>query len=290
MTSQTSTEQLSENEGALEQKIPVASEIIAGRTGRTQEVDPASKIIARELVDLEILYFLSLGPKSGYELKKNLMRTFSLNLSYGTLYPHLHALEKEDLIAGSWKVQDENQPLRKRVYGLTPQGTERLGRSITTLSKIALTIQFNTSKVNLNPKTPGEIERTAKITETAKELFTVQGYTAVIGAKLKGASGIEHTTDVAATNGAGKDRVLIKISTENTIADILRTSVMSSDLKATETMIIATGEITEEAIRLAKSCGITLYSCRDEAEVAANLTPDLVAKRSTQKDAPKVVA
>ncbi len=290
MISQTSTEQLSENAGSLEQKIPVASETLAGRSSRTQEVDPASKIIARELVDLEILYFLSLGPKSGYELKKNLMKTFGLNLSYGTLYPHLHALEKADLIAGSWKVQDENQPLRKRVYGLTSQGIERLGRSITTLSKIALTIQFNTSKLNLNPKTPGEIERTAKITETAKELFTVQGYTAVIGAKLKGASGIEHTTDVAATNGAGKERVLIKISTGSTIADILRTSVMSSDLKATETIIIATGETTEEAIRLAKSCGITLYSCRDEAEVAANLTPDLVAKRSSEKAQPKVVA
>ncbi len=290
MISQTSTEQLSENEGSLEQKIPVASETLAGRSSRTQEVDPASKIIARELVDLEILYFLSLGPKSGYELKKNLMKIFGLNLSYGTLYPHLHALEKADLIAGSWKVQDENQPLRKRVYGLTSQGIERLGRSITTLSKIALTIQFNTSKLNLNPKTPGEIERTAKITETAKELFTVQGYTAVIGAKLKGASGIEHTTDVAATNGAGKERVLIKISTGSTIADILRTSVMSSDLKATETIIIATGETTEEAIRLAKSCGITLYSCRDEAEVAANLTPDLVAKRSSEKAQPKVVA
>jgi DNA-binding PadR family transcriptional regulator len=285
MTPQSGTEQLSEQESGLDQEEIKSS---ASQSVSSETIDLSSKLITRELVDLEILYFLSLGPKSGYELKKNLMKSFNLNLSYGTLYPHLHMLEKSDLICGSWKVQDENQPLRKRVYVLTELGIERLGRSITTLSKIALTMQFNSAKIELNPKTSEEKERNVPINETAKELFTVQGYTAVVGARIKGASGIEHTTDVAATNG--KDRVLIKVSSEGSISDVLRTSVMSSDLRATETIIIATCSISEETLRLAKTCGITMYSCKDATEVASKLTPDLVARKSGQTGTEKVTA
>jgi DNA-binding PadR family transcriptional regulator len=206
------------------------------------------------------------------------MKSFRLNLSYGTLYPHLHALEKSDMICGSWKIQDETQPLRKRMYALTDLGTERLKDSISALAKVSLTLQFTSLNLDLNPKI-AESETNRKIIETAKELFSVQGYTAVIGAKIKGSSGFEHATDVAATKSSGKERVLIKLSDGNTLFDILRTCVMASDLKATETIIISTMQLSEEAFRLAKSCGVTMYWCKDAAEVASKLTPDLVAKK-----------
>jgi DNA-binding PadR family transcriptional regulator len=287
MISQTSAEQLSKD-SLLEQKLHGSPD--ATQTAR-EVIDPASKVVARELVDLEILYFLNLGPKSGYELKKNLMKSFNLNLSYGTLYPHLHALEKADFICGSWKVQDESQPLRKRVYKLTDGGSERLARSITTLSKIALTMQFNSLHMVLNSKPSHDVEETQKMTETAKELFTVQGYTAVMGAKIRSASGVEHVADVAATNAGGKERVLIKITTEpSLVAEVLKTSVMASDLRATDTIVIATHETTDEVEKLAKSCGVKIYSCKDAAEVASKLTPDLVAKKTSQAEAPKAPA
>jgi DNA-binding PadR family transcriptional regulator len=273
--SQIKIEQVSDHETALDQTIQVTPK---SQLKRDDTLDQSSKLIVRELVDLEILYFLSLGPKSGYELKKNLMKCFRLNLSYGTLYPHLHALEKSDLICGSWKMQDENQPLRKRMYGLTELGTQRLQESIRALSKVALTLQFNSVNLDLNPKV-AEDETTKKIIDTARELFSVQGYTSVVGAKIKGSSGTDHATDVAATKNSGKERILIKLSTDGSIGDILRTFVMSGDLKATETIIISTAPISEEAQRLAKSFEITTYSCKDATEVASKLTPVLVEKR-----------
>ncbi|MCL4519557.1 MAG: PadR family transcriptional regulator, partial [Thaumarchaeota archaeon] len=49
----------------------------------------SSNPISRQLVDIEILYLLKSGSMSGYELRKRLQRSFSINVSYGTLYPHL---------------------------------------------------------------------------------------------------------------------------------------------------------------------------------------------------------
>jgi DNA-binding PadR family transcriptional regulator len=287
MISETKIEQLSEKPQEIleDARAPATSRQPTVR----EDVSPSSKIIAREIVDLEILYFLSLGPKSGYELKKNLMKSFRLNLSYGTLYPHLHALEKADLIAGSWKMQNDSEPLRKRMYALTDSGTVWLNDSIATLSKIALTMQFILSKLSFSPTQESPLSK--EMIETAKEIYKVQGYTAVVGAKLKGASGIEHSTDVAATRGGGKERILIKLSNKgDTVDDVLRTCVVSNDLHATETIMICTCEIADEVTRLAKSCGITLYSCKDAAEVATKLTADLVAKQAAKPQLQQVPA
>jgi hypothetical protein len=139
-------------------------------------------------------------------------------------------------------------------------------------------MQFNSIGLNLSTKSTVD-DNTKKIIDTAKELFAVQGYTSVTGAKIKGSSGIEHVADVAATKNSGRERVLIKLTSEGSISDILRTSVVASDLKATETIIISTAELSEEAQKLAKSCEITCYWCKDATEVATKLTPDLVSKR-----------
>jgi len=59
--------------------------------------------VAKQLMDVEILYLLTFSPKSGYELRKLLSSWFKINVSYGTLYPHLHALEKSGLVTGAWQ-------------------------------------------------------------------------------------------------------------------------------------------------------------------------------------------
>ena len=88
-------------------------ESTAGELANTSDED--TKSIPRQLVDIEILYLLSFGPKRGYQLRKNLYTSFRLNLSYGTLYPHLHSLDEADLISGMWKHPSENAPMKKKM-------------------------------------------------------------------------------------------------------------------------------------------------------------------------------
>ena len=72
-----------------------------------------------------ILGFLSLGPRSGYDIKTVVDRStrFFWAASYGQIYPELRRLEEEGLVEG------EDQPnggRSRRVYRLTPAGREAL--------------------------------------------------------------------------------------------------------------------------------------------------------------------
>ncbi len=69
-----------------------------------------------------ILALLAERPMHGYELARTLEErsTGALALGQGVLYPALHRLERDGLIAGAWHAAP-NGPER-RVYRLTPQG------------------------------------------------------------------------------------------------------------------------------------------------------------------------
>jgi transcriptional regulator len=77
-------------------------------------------------LDMLILQTLQWGPRHGYGLSQSI-RTNSgeiLKVDTGSLYPALHRLEKQKLIAAEWKVSENNQ--RTRVYRLTVKGKKQL--------------------------------------------------------------------------------------------------------------------------------------------------------------------
>jgi PadR family transcriptional regulator len=82
-------------------------------------------------LDLLILQTLQWGPQHGYgisqAIRANSMDAFQVDT--GSLYPALHRLARQKLIAASWKTSDNRQ--RIRVYRLTKKGREKLasGRS-----------------------------------------------------------------------------------------------------------------------------------------------------------------
>jgi PadR family transcriptional regulator PadR len=82
-------------------------------------------------LDLLILQTLQWGPQHGYgisqAIRANSMDAFQVDT--GSLYPALHRLARQKLIAPSWKTSDNRQ--RIRVYRLTKKGREELasGRS-----------------------------------------------------------------------------------------------------------------------------------------------------------------
>jgi PadR family transcriptional regulator len=77
-------------------------------------------------LDLLILQTLQWGPRHGYGITQAI-RTRSgdiLQVDTGSLYPALHRLERQDLVAAEWSVSENRQ--RVRVYRLTAAGKRQL--------------------------------------------------------------------------------------------------------------------------------------------------------------------
>lgn len=75
-----------------------------------------------------LLSILLDGETYGYRIIKQ-MKALSggrLEWSFGMLYPVLHRLEKDDLIASSWKSSDKERP--RKYYRLTDAGRRELER------------------------------------------------------------------------------------------------------------------------------------------------------------------
>lgn len=66
------------------------------------------------------------GPVNGYEIAKSIERLSDsvLEVDHGSLYPALHRLEKNGLIAGQWEISSTNR--RARYYRLTAAGKRQL--------------------------------------------------------------------------------------------------------------------------------------------------------------------
>jgi PadR family transcriptional regulator PadR len=78
-------------------------------------------------LDLLILAVLAGGPAHGYALIETLrQRSCGLfDLPEGTVYPALHRLEEQGLLASRWSNEGAR---RRRVYQLTPKGLQALTR------------------------------------------------------------------------------------------------------------------------------------------------------------------
>jgi PadR family transcriptional regulator PadR len=77
-------------------------------------------------LDLLILQTLQWGPQHGYNIAQAIRANSSdvLQVDTGSLYPALHRLERQKLIAASWKMSENKQ--RTRVYRLTAAGRRQL--------------------------------------------------------------------------------------------------------------------------------------------------------------------
>src|ERR1700685_1931190 len=78
-------------------------------------------------LDLLILQTLRWGAQHGYGTALAIRANSGdiLQVDTGSLYPALHRLERQKLVAAEWKLSENNQ--RVRVYRLTVAGAYRLG-------------------------------------------------------------------------------------------------------------------------------------------------------------------
>jgi len=86
--------------------------------------DPASLLPGT--LDLLILKAVSLGPRHGYGvlLRIEQISDLALVIEQGALYPALHRLEHQGLLASAWGVSENNR--RAKYYRLTGAGRRRL--------------------------------------------------------------------------------------------------------------------------------------------------------------------
>jgi len=78
-------------------------------------------------LDLLLLSILQGGPAHGYAILCTLRERSggTFDLPEGTVYPALHRLEHQGLLASEWR---EDLPHRRRMYRLTPAGQAELAR------------------------------------------------------------------------------------------------------------------------------------------------------------------
>ncbi len=77
-------------------------------------------------LSLLILATLQDGPAHGYALARTIERRTenALQLREGTLYPALHALERDDLISSAWETPPNGR--ERKTYTLTESGRKKL--------------------------------------------------------------------------------------------------------------------------------------------------------------------
>jgi PadR family transcriptional regulator, regulatory protein PadR len=75
-----------------------------------------------------VLAVLRDTPLHGYGIAREINRRSgqALRFKQGTLYPALHALERDGLIAGDWEIEGGERP--RRVYHITEAGIAELSR------------------------------------------------------------------------------------------------------------------------------------------------------------------
>ena len=95
-----------------------------------------------------VLLVLNEGPRHGYEIAQYIESSSNgrFSLSFGSLYPILHRLEKEGLVQSSWERGDSGK--EKKIYRLTAKGKDRRREDILSFQSVYKAVK-NISGANI---------------------------------------------------------------------------------------------------------------------------------------------
>jgi DNA-binding PadR family transcriptional regulator len=119
--------------------------------------------LMRGLLDLVILQFLNTKPMHGYSIITSIRKNFGVYFGPSTIYPLLGVLEEKGYIKSEWDINSERP---KKVYALTPDGTNLLNGTEESLNHICrklISIGLNRipiSNERCNPKPTVDITTT----------------------------------------------------------------------------------------------------------------------------------
>src|SRR4051812_19676531 len=91
-------------------------------------------------LDLLILKILAVESLNGWSIGLRLTQVSNdvLQVSHGSLYPALHKLEQDGLIAGEWRASENNR--RAKFYALTRSGRRHLLKETANWDRISAAI------------------------------------------------------------------------------------------------------------------------------------------------------
>ena len=98
--------------------------------------DTAQRDLFPGALEMMILRTLKRQPLHGYALVQHIKRSSNdlLQIEEGSLYPALQRLLKEELVRAEWGISSTNR--RVRVYTLTPAGSKRLAREVSSFERM----------------------------------------------------------------------------------------------------------------------------------------------------------
>jgi len=88
-------------------------------------------------LDMMILKTLARGSMHGYGIAQSIQRASEevLRVEEGSLYPALHRLELDGILAAEWGLSENNR--RAKYYRLTPEGRKRLATETSKWKRLA---------------------------------------------------------------------------------------------------------------------------------------------------------
>ena len=103
--------------------------------------------LAKGLLDLIVLQFLSTQPMHGYQIITKIRKSFGVYFGPSTIYPLLATLEKKGYVNSEWNMNNERP---RKVYKLTNEGHTMLNFTENSLNLLCQKIGTNgTPKMNV---------------------------------------------------------------------------------------------------------------------------------------------
>jgi PadR family transcriptional regulator PadR len=98
--------------------------------------------LAKGLLDLIVLQFLSSQPMHGYQIITKIRKSFGVYFGPSTIYPLLATLEKKGFVNSEWNMSNERP---RKIYKLTNEGHNLLNFTENSLNFICRKISTQTN-------------------------------------------------------------------------------------------------------------------------------------------------
>jgi len=98
--------------------------------------------LAKGLLDLIVLQFLSSQPMHGYQIITKIRKSFGVYFGPSTIYPLLATLEKKGFVNSEWNMSNERP---RKIYKLTNEGYNLLNFTENSLNFICRKISTQTN-------------------------------------------------------------------------------------------------------------------------------------------------
>jgi PadR family transcriptional regulator PadR len=98
--------------------------------------------LAKGLLDLIVLQFLSAQPMHGYQIITKIRKSFGVYFGPSTIYPLLATLEKKGFVNSEWNMSNERP---RKIYKLTNEGQTMLNFTENSLNLLCQKIGTNST-------------------------------------------------------------------------------------------------------------------------------------------------